>query len=126
MCRIYFQVVLLGWSLNTSEIVFIQRFRKWILIIVLTLFLYRTRSHSTLNCMYRWGNPALNHDQASSGVRPIAVRGVVYQFTSHVICFQFCDVFASHFSPHQFKIATKGGCETIIHGIKCILNLHLD
>jgi hypothetical protein len=33
---------------------------------------------------------------------------------------------ATHFSPHEFRIITKGGCETIIHGIRCTLNLHLN
>jgi hypothetical protein len=30
----------------------------------------------------------------------------------------------THFSPHQFGVVTKGGCEIIIDGIKCTLNLH--
>jgi hypothetical protein len=39
------------------------RFHEWILIIVSTLFSYRTRSHSILNCTYPWGSLPLSHDQ---------------------------------------------------------------
>jgi hypothetical protein len=61
-----------------------------------------------------------------SGIRPITVGETLYQFTSHVLCLQFHDVFVTHFFPHQFGVTTKGGCETIIHGIWCTLNLHLN
>jgi hypothetical protein len=47
-----------------------------------------------------------------------------YWFTSRTLCFQFNDVFTTHFSSHQFRAATKGNCEIIIHGIKCTLDLH--
>jgi hypothetical protein len=60
------------------------------------------------------------------GVCPIVVGEILYLFTIHALCFQFCDAYATHFSPHQFKVATKGGCEAIIHGISCNLNLYLD
>ncbi len=29
-------------------------------------------------------------------------------------------------SPHQFKVLTLGGCDTIFFGIKTLFNLHLD
>jgi hypothetical protein len=48
----------------------------------------------------------------------------LYRFISCVLCLQFCEAFATHFSPHQFGVVTKGGCEAIIHGIKCTLDLH--
>jgi hypothetical protein len=48
----------------------------------------------------------------------------LYRLISCILCLQFCEAFATHFSPHQFGVVTKGGCETIIHGIKCILDLH--
>jgi hypothetical protein len=56
---------------------------------------------------------------------PIAVGETLYQLTSHTLCLQFCDSFAIHFSPHQFKVATKGNCEIIVHNIKCTLDFHL-
>jgi hypothetical protein len=50
----------------------------------------------------------------------------LYPLTNHALCFQFHEAFVTHFSPHQFRVATKGGCEAIIHNIKCTLDLHLD
>ncbi len=90
-----------------------------------TLFSYHPRSHSMSNCTYFWGNPHLNHDQAFRWNLTLVVVGeMLYRLTSHTLCLQFCDVFATHFSPHQFKISIKGGYETIIHGIRCALDLH--
>jgi hypothetical protein len=45
----------------------------------------------------------------SSKVHPIAKGEAMYQFTGHTLCFQFCDVFVTHFTPHQFEVTTKGG-----------------
>jgi hypothetical protein len=59
-----------------------------------------------------------------NGVRSITIEKTLYWPKSHVLYLQFCDAFATHFSQHQFGITTKGGCETIIHGIKCTLDLH--
>jgi hypothetical protein len=60
------------------------------------------------------------------GIHPIVVGEELYVFTICALCFQFRDAFATHFSLHQFGIAAKGECETMIHGIMCILDLHLD
>jgi hypothetical protein len=60
------------------------------------------------------------------GVCPIVVGEALYRLTSCVLCLQFRETFATHFSPHQFRIATKGGYETSIHGIRCTLDLHPD
>jgi hypothetical protein len=48
----------------------------------------------------------------------------LYRLTSLSFCLQFHEAFATHFSPHQFGIATKGGYEAIIHGTKCTMYLH--
>jgi hypothetical protein len=40
------------------------RFNEWIPLVVPTLFLYRIRSHSTLNCMCPWSGLPLSRDQA--------------------------------------------------------------
>jgi hypothetical protein len=61
----------------------------------------------------------------SNGVHPIKVGEALYQFTSRSLCLQFHDFFATHFSPHQFGVATKSGYELVIHGIKCTMDLHL-
>jgi hypothetical protein len=60
------------------------------------------------------------------GVHPIAVGKTLYWLTSHALCLQFYDAFLRHLSPHQFKVATKGDCEVVVHGIKCTLYLYLD
>jgi hypothetical protein len=28
-----------------------------------------------------------------------------------------------HFTLHQFSVATRGGCETMVHGVRTMLNL---
>jgi hypothetical protein len=43
------------------------------------------------------------------GVHPIVVGETSYQFTSRALCLHFWDAFATHFSLHQFEVATKGG-----------------
>jgi hypothetical protein len=62
----------------------------------------------------------------SGGVCPIVVGEMLYQFTSCTLCIQFCETFTTNFSLHQFRVATKSGCATIIHNIGCTLDLHLD
>jgi len=62
----------------------------------------------------------------SSGVHPIAVEETLYQLISCILCLQFHEAFATHFSPHQFRVTTKGGYEAIIHNIRCTLDLHFD
>jgi hypothetical protein len=66
----------------------------------------------------------LTRTKPLSGICPIVVRETLYWFTKHILCLQFCDAFATHLFSHQFGVASKGGCEIIIHGIKCTLNLH--
>jgi hypothetical protein len=101
------------------------RFSKWTLSVVLTLFSYCTRSHSTPNCMHLWSGPLLNHDQAFRWSSSHFVVGeTLYRLKSRVLCLQFHEAFTTHFSPHQFGVTIKGGCEIIIHGIKCTLDLH--
>jgi hypothetical protein len=62
----------------------------------------------------------------SGGIYPILVGETLYQFTSHILCLHFHDTFTTHLSTHQFDVATKGGREVVIHGIKCTLDLHLN
>jgi hypothetical protein len=59
-----------------------------------------------------------------SGVRLIVLKETLYQLTSCVLCLQFCEAFVTHFSPHQFGVTTKGGCEVVIHDIKYTLEFH--
>ncbi len=60
------------------------------------------------------------------GIHPIAVGETLYRLTSRALCLQFHNTFVTHFSPHKFRVATKGSCETVIHGIMCTLELYLD
>ncbi len=64
--------------------------------------------------------------KSSSKIHPITMGEALYQLTSHALCLQFHNTFVTHFSPHQIIVTTKGSCETIVHGIKCTLNLYLD
>jgi hypothetical protein len=48
------------------------------------------------------------------------------QLIAHTLIIQFKDTFAEHFSPHWFGVATLGMCETMVHGVRPILNLHLE
>jgi hypothetical protein len=87
--------------------------------------LHKVTFHLKLHMFMEW--PCLLAiTKPLGGVHTIAMGESLYGFTSYVLCLQFHDAFATHFFPHQFKIVTKGGCETIIHSIKCTLNLHVD
>ncbi|KAL2653584.1 hypothetical protein R1flu_021712 [Riccia fluitans] len=65
-------------------------------------------------------------EKPSGGVRPIVVGEVLYQLVAHTLGFQFWKDLADHFSPLKFGVATHGGCETIIHGLRATLDLHPD
>jgi hypothetical protein len=86
------------------------RFSKWIPSIVPTLFSYHIGSHSNPNYMCFLRSLALNHDQAFRWNLSHCNGESLYQVTSCILCLQFRKVFTTHFSPHQFKVATKGGC----------------
>ncbi len=38
---------------------------------------------------------------------------------------QFKNTFAKHSSAHQFTETTSSECETMVHGVKIMLDLHL-
>jgi len=76
-------------------------------------------------CVFRVAR-LLSMTKPFGGVHPITMAETLYQLRSCVICFQFHDTFATHFSPHQFGVAIKGSCETIFHGIRCTLDFHPD
>jgi hypothetical protein len=60
------------------------------------------------------------------GVRPITIGEVIYQLIAHTLAIQFKNTFAEHFSPHQFGVAMLGGCEIMVHGVRVMLDLHLE
>jgi hypothetical protein len=86
------------------------RFNKWIPSIVPTLFSYHIRSHSTPNCTCLWRSPPFNHDQTFGWNSSHYSGESLYRVTSHVLCLWFHKTFTTHFSPHQFGVVTKGGC----------------
>jgi hypothetical protein len=76
--------------------------------------------------MCPWGGLLLNHDQTFRWSSSFYNGGNIVSITSRFLCFKFHDAFTTHFSSHQFKVTMKGGCETVIHGIRCTLDLHLN
>jgi len=62
----------------------------------------------------------------TEGLCFIIVNEVFFQFISHSIVLQLWVSFQKHLSPHQFRILTLGGYETILFGIRTFFNLHLD
>jgi hypothetical protein len=56
------------------------------------------------------------------GVRPIAIAEVLQRLVSRSIAMQMRDAFQQFFSPLQFAVSTPGGCESIIAGIRALLN----
>ncbi|KAL2653713.1 hypothetical protein R1flu_021841 [Riccia fluitans] len=68
----------------------------------------------------------LSLEKPSGGVRPIVVGEVLYQLVACTLGFQFREALADHFSPLQFGVATRGGCETMNNGLGATLDLHPD
>jgi hypothetical protein len=57
----------------------------------------------------------LTMTKPSHGVCPIIMGEVLYRLTDYTLCLYFCNAFTTCFSLHQFKVANKGRCETIIY-----------
>ncbi len=58
------------------------------------------------------------------GIRPIAISEVTYCSIAYTLVIQFKDTFIEHFNFHQFGVTTCGRCETLVHSIWTMLNLH--
>ncbi|KAL2650793.1 hypothetical protein R1flu_018921 [Riccia fluitans] len=65
-------------------------------------------------------------EKDSGGVRPIAIGEALYRLVARSLSLQFRATFSDHFEPWQFGVATRGGCETIVHGLQAIVDLHPD
>jgi len=107
-CHIYQQVVLLGWFLNTFGIIFTLKIQWVDSFNYSNFFFILHRPHPPQIAHVLGVASLLTMTKPSGGIHPIVVGE---------ICLQFCEVFATHFSPHQFGVATKGGYEAIIHSI---------
>jgi hypothetical protein len=49
---------------------------------------------------------------------------VTYHLVVHILAIQFRDTLMEHFNLHQFGVTTYGNCETIVHDVQMMLNLH--
>jgi hypothetical protein len=58
------------------------------------------------------------------GLYPIGIGEMFLQLISWFIILQLWGSFQEHLSPHQFGVSTPKGCETILFGIKTLLDLH--
>jgi hypothetical protein len=60
------------------------------------------------------------------GVPLIVMGKAFYCLVNRALYLQFHDAFSLHLSPHQFNVVIKGGCEVVVHGIRIVLNVHID
>ncbi len=51
---------------------------------------------------------------------------MTYCLIVHILAILFRDIFARHFNPCYFGVATHDECETMVHGIWVMLDLHLN
>jgi hypothetical protein len=65
-------------------------------------------------------------EKQTGNVQPIAIREVIYSLITRTLPIQLKNTFVEYFNPHQFKVATLGGCEIMVHGVKVILDLHFN
>ncbi len=54
------------------------------------------------------------------------IKEVIYRLITRTLAIQFKDTFAKHFNSHQFGVVTSSGCKIMVHGVKVMLDLHLD
>jgi hypothetical protein len=63
-------------------------------------------------------------EKQSKGICLITINVVTYHLVAHILAIQFKDILADHFNPHQFGVATYGGCEIMVHDVQAMLDLH--
>jgi len=66
-------------------------------------------------------NKLLAMAKDTEDLHPIVISEIFFQLIN-----QFGGSFQEHLSPHQFKVSTPRGYETILFGIRTLLDLHLD
>jgi len=49
---------------------------------------------------------------------------MTYRLIARTLFILFRDTFAKHFTPHQFGVATRGRCETMVHSVQVMIDLH--
>ena len=60
-------------------------------------------------------------DGQPDGVRPLAVGEVLHRLVARAVGLQLRDRFQQHFAPLQYGVATPGGCEAIVAGIRAYI-----
>ncbi len=51
---------------------------------------------------------------------------MIYWLVACTLVIIFKDTFVEHFSPHDFGVAMLGRCEIMVHGVRAMLDLHLE
>ncbi len=60
------------------------------------------------------------------GICPIVINEVTYCLVARTLAIQFKGTLVKHFSLYQVGVVTHGECETVVHGIQMMLDLHLN
>ncbi len=60
------------------------------------------------------------------GICPIVINEVTYYLVARTLAIWFRDTLVKHFSLYQFGGMIHGKCETIVHGIQMMFDLHLN
>jgi hypothetical protein len=68
----------------------------------------------------------LTLEKQFGNIHPIIISEMTYCLVVYTLVIQFRDTLMEHFNPHQFGVRTRGGCETMVHNIQVMLDLHLD
>ena len=64
------------------------------------------------------GAPLTPLRKRDGGVRPIAVGETIRRLIASILMRRIRDQAAEHLAPHQVGVATKAGCEAIIHAVR--------
>jgi hypothetical protein len=60
-------------------------------------------------------------DGQPDGVRQLAVGEVLHKFVARTVDLQLRDRFQQHFAPLQYGVATPGGCEAVVAGLRAYI-----
>ncbi len=85
-----------------------------------------SKSCSTFNIAFIFCILIFNVGESNLKVCPIMIGEMTCRLVAHILAIQFRDIIAEHFNCHQFGVTTHGGCETMVHDVWVMLNLHLD
>ena len=72
------------------------------------------------------GAPLTPLRKRDNGVRPIAVGETIRRITSSILMNRVRDTAHSYLGPHQVGVATRAGCEAILHATHDLVDTHGD